>query len=600
MQGLLVAVIASVVVGVVPAGAQSASERQPGASRLNKDWKRVSSGDVMAVGDASEKTLREALTQIASFRAAFRQLYPSWRLDSPVPYRIVRFQSPEALRRYAPRDEKGRPQQFVGGYFASHPDLNVIALGGGSTDVVFHEFTHSFVGRNFHSLPMWLNEGMAEFHATFDADWQKGKSLMGRAPAARLNALRRGRFLPLKDIVLATPADIAKMWKAGEPIEMFYAESWALVHYLHMGRRENPPGAFGKFVAAIERGTPAEQAFQQSFNATIERIDGELRQYIKRPAFLAMSFDLVYHDPGTLVVEPMTDADVKYVQGDLLTRVAAFEEADKELSTALALDAGHLPAKMALATVRMEQDRGAEAIATLQGIVDATPGHFAATYQLARALAVSERHLEAVETYARATKLLDASPHAWYGLSLSALALGRVAHSNAAMSLAQQRRADPGWYRSRAYAALRLGLDAAAAADARKYLATAGWDAHTVYTAFVAAIAHRRLNQLSEAAEILESARQAANVPEWTLSVIDYLDDRLSSEAILKKARDVGEKTEAHAYVGFKAAAAGRKDEALTHFRWVLDQGARNYVEFGMAKAELKRLETVAPLDSPR
>jgi hypothetical protein len=54
-----------------------------------------------------------------------------------VPYRVIRFQSPGALRRYAPRDERGRPQQFVGGYFSSDPDLNVIALGGGSTDVVF-------------------------------------------------------------------------------------------------------------------------------------------------------------------------------------------------------------------------------------------------------------------------------------------------------------------------------------------------------------------------------------------------------------------------------------------------------------------------------
>ena len=181
----------------MPAGAQPAPERQT-AGRLDKDWKRVSAGDVVAVGDASEKTLREAVEQIASFRAAFKQLYPSWRLESPVPYRVVRFVSPDALRRYAPRDEKGRPQQFVGGYFSSDPDLNLIALGDGSTDVVFHEFTHSFVSRNFHSLPQWLSEGMAEFHATFDADWEKGRSLMGRAPAGRLAALRRGRFLPLK------------------------------------------------------------------------------------------------------------------------------------------------------------------------------------------------------------------------------------------------------------------------------------------------------------------------------------------------------------------------------------------------------------------
>lgn len=104
----------------------------------------------------------------------------------------------------------------------------------------------------------------------------------------------------------------------------------------------------------------------------------------------------------------------------------------------------------------------------------------------------------------------------------------------------RQRRTNPGWYRARAYAALRIGLDAAAAADARKSLAEAGWDADTVYAALVAAIAHRRVNQRAEAAEMLDNARRAANVPEWTLAVIDYLDGRLSAEVIVKKARDVG------------------------------------------------------------
>lgn len=307
-----------------------------------------------------------------------------------------------------------------------------------------------------------------------------------------------------------------------------------------------------------------------------------------------MSFDLVRNDAAAVTVEPMAEADVKYVQGDLLNRVGAFENADKELSNALALDPAHVPARVALASTRLGLDRATEAIDTLKAIVQASPADFAATYHLARALAASDRHLEALEAYTRATQLVDGSPDAWYGLSLSALALGRVAQSNAAMSLAQQRRASPAWYRHRASALLGLGLDGAAAADARKFIALAGWETDAVYAAFVAAIAHRRLNQLPESAEILESARQAANVPEWTLNVIEYLDDRLTDEAILKKARELGEKTEAHAYIGFKAAAAGRKKEALTHFRWVRDQGARNYIEFGMAKAELKRLETSA------
>lgn len=165
--------------------------------------------------------------------------------------------------------------------------------------------------------------------------------------------------------------------------------------------------------------------------------------------------------------------------------------------------------------------------------------------------------------------------------------------------LVQRRRSSPGWYRSRAYAALRLGIDAVAVEDAGKYLAQAGWDAETVYTSFVAAIAHLRLKQPQLASEILENARRTARVPEWTQLVIEYLDDRLTAAVFLAKAKNIGEKTEAHTYIGFRSAIAGRHDEALVHLRWVRDNGARNYVEFAMAKGQLKLLETarqVAPV----
>ena len=72
----------------------------------------------------------------------------------------------------------------------------------------------------------------------------------------------------------------------------------------------------------------------------------------------------------------------------MLNRVGAFEDAEKDLTSALALDQAHLSAKVALAAVRVGQDRASDAVGMLQGIVQAAPTNFAATYQLARALAV--------------------------------------------------------------------------------------------------------------------------------------------------------------------------------------------------------------------
>jgi len=60
---------------------------------------------------------------------------------------------------------------------------------------------------------------------------------------------------------------------------------------------------------------------------------------------------------------------------------------------------------------------------------------------------------------------------------------------------------------------------------------------------------------------------------------------------LLAKARSVGEKTEAHTYIAFRAEMEGRKDEAITHFQWVSDHGVPTSLEHGMARAALKRLQ---------
>ena len=54
---------------------------------------------------------------------------------------------------------------------------------------------------------------------------------------------------------------------------------------------------------------------------------------------------------------------------------------------------------------------------------------------------------------------------------------------------------------------------------------------------------------------------------------------------------------EAHTYIGFKQSIAGRADEALAHFRWVAERGAKNYTEYELAKNELNRLKYRKPVN---
>ncbi len=288
----------------------------------------------------------------------------------------------------------------------------------------------------------------------------------------------------------------------------------------------------------------------------------------------------------------MAEAEARYVQGDLLVRNGSIDEAAEELGAALVLDPSHVGARIDSAQILRERGNPGAAIDALKAIAAEAPTNFAAAYYLAAALASEWRHDEAIAAYSRAVELNAGSADAWMGLSVTALALGRTVQANAAMTQAMRREGGSDMYRSRAYAALAVGADAIAAADTRRYLELAGWSTETaVYTAFVGAIGHLRLQQVDQARELLSTAREVSSSAPWTMLVADFLDDRVTPVAFLAKAKSDGEKTEAHAYIGFRAEIDGRKDEAITHFQWVTDNGAKNYYEYRMARSALKRLQ---------
>ena len=70
-----------------------------------------------------------------------------------------------------------------------------------------------------------------------------------------------------------------------------------------------------------------------------------------------------------------------------------------------------------------------------------------------------------------------------------------------------------------------------------------------------------------------------------------FLRGEIDEVALLKLAVDDGKRTEAHCFLGLDHALNGRKEEAMTHFRWVKDHGTVAFIEYTIALAELERLE---------
>jgi hypothetical protein len=167
--------------------------------------------------------------------------------------------------------------------------------------------------------------------------------------------------------------------------------------------------------------------------------------------------------------------------------------------------------------------------------------------------------------------------------------LRRDLQARAALQNAMQLEWSPSRYWTQALHAFRLGRDDVAASSAlptwsfavtaRMFRSIRCSSARSLRGALIVRTMQKAALALAEKGDTREP---------WTLSVLRYLQGRLEESQFLREAHSLGEQTEARTYVGFKLTLAGRQDEALTHFRWVAERGAKNYLEYELVKSELE------------
>jgi len=173
----------------------------------------------------------------------------------------------------------------------------------------FHQFLHSCVARN---VPMWLNEGFAEYFA--EATWNGERFTTGRVPWVRLHVLRKamaeGSYIPLRRLfAMGNREWLARAWGEEGEGALQYCEAWSVVHFLlHADGGRYRPRILG-YLKLLSEGAESRGAFVKSFGSDVDGFERAWRRYVMqlRPgpdevcarnlrvlAFAAMSY---YRDP---------------------------------------------------------------------------------------------------------------------------------------------------------------------------------------------------------------------------------------------------------------------------------------------------------------
>ena len=352
-----------------------------------KGWKRLQTPNFEVLGNTGDRDLRMVAERLELFRDAMGLLFANAARPADARTRVLVFRNHKAYDPFKPQYE-GKPAA-VGGYFLSGEDVNHITLTVENRDanfqVIQHEYVHLLMADSLGSTPAWVSEGIAEYYSSFTTTPDGRTVHLGIPHASHVYELRE-TFLPLQTIV-STTRD-SSQYNEKDKKGTFYAESWALVHYLLLGNGQKYSARAASFVGALAGGKSLEQATRETLGVEAPQLEKELRAYVDRGQFMMQTarFDERLAKLEKLPIEPVSEGDVHAALGDLLQRLRRDAEAEGQLSRALELDAESPLAHAGLAEVRLRQDRRADALAHLERATRSQDATFVTHYRFAAVL----------------------------------------------------------------------------------------------------------------------------------------------------------------------------------------------------------------------
>lgn len=484
---------------LLAAGARASLAKKP------ETWVEVRSPNFLVLTNANEKQGRRVAYQFEMIRAVFRQFFNLKGSTSDQRVIIIAARDEETLKTLLPEYWAKKGSVHPGGFYLGSTEKNYVAL---RLDVsmdkeayepyepVYHEYVHYLTRRMLSLLPLWMVEGLAEFYGNTRLE---GKQVVVGAPSSsNIMVLRQEKTLPLSTLFAIDAS--SPYYHEENKASIFYAESWALTHYLMTRDWREKTHRVNDFVKLLGQNVAAEEAARRTIGDP-KVLEEELNLYIGRFAFT------VAREPAPPGVDQDSFQTAEISDAESLARRADFmaldhhdQQAQEMLDEALKLDP-----KLAIAYESMGF------LLTQQGKVD-----------------------EATKWYSQAVALNSQSYMANYLYAVS-LFKGKLDDQAAAQAESSLR------------AAIRIAPDFAPAYSALGWLlATRHKDLEEAYRMTLTAVSlepgdvHHRLNS-ALVLEIMGRFDDAIRVAKIASAMAKTLEDQARAAAILSNAQQYQE-----------------------------------------------------------
>jgi len=308
-------------------------------------WLQIRSQHFIVATNANEKAGRRIADQFERMRSVFHTVFPKLSIDTSSPLIVLAIKDEKDFRALEPVAFLAKGQLKLAGLFLRAPDKNYVllrvdALGEHPYAVVYHEYTHLLLSKAAEWMPLWLNEGLAEFYE--NTDIREADVALGQPSPGNLELLRENRVLPLPTLFAVDNS--SPYYHEENKGSIFYAESWALTHYLYMRDRKEKTQTMSGYLELLSKKVDPLTAATRAFG-DLRQLQTNLNDYIGQARFSYIKLSTTTAvDDAAFKVQPLTEIQADAIRADFLACSDRVADARLLLDRVLLEDPQNVPA----------------------------------------------------------------------------------------------------------------------------------------------------------------------------------------------------------------------------------------------------------------
>lgn len=319
-------------------------------------WIRITSPHFVVLTNSNEKQGRKIADQFERMRSVFHAAFPRARVDPDSPIVVLAVKDERDFRALEPADYLAKGSLKLAGLFLRSQERNYVLLrldaeGEHPYSVIYHEYTHLLLSKAAEWIPLWVNEGLAEFYQ--NTDIREKEAMLGQPSSDDILWLRGNRLLPLP--TLFTVDAKSPYYHEENKGSIFYAEAWALVHFLEVNDFKQKTHRVTDYLNLLAQNADPVAAATQTFG-DLKVLQSSLDHYVHQGTFQYFKMTTTTDvDDSAFRAQILTGAQSDAVRADFLACNQRTADAQALLDHVLQEDPNNVAARETKGLIEFQQ-----------------------------------------------------------------------------------------------------------------------------------------------------------------------------------------------------------------------------------------------------